>query len=115
MCFSSLYCFTFIVLYYGAYVKENSETGMKGITVANLLAVGIAMFCKREVQVLFNNYKLVKECEQVKRELKKSEVVYKKCKEAVEVALPEQEKRLHVVDNEVSLYRSLQGLKCKED
>ncbi|KAL9974621.1 hypothetical protein ACROYT_G011679 [Oculina patagonica] len=105
------------MLYYGAYVKEASETGttVKEITVASLMAVGMAMFCKREAQVLFNNSKLVGECEQVKYELGKSKLAYMKYKQSVEDTLPEQKKLLHVMDHEVSLYSSLQPLKCKDD
>jgi len=65
--------------------------------------LGVATHCIREAQVLSHSYTLVTECEQVKNELEKPMMAYLMCKYAVEDALPEKKKILHVI------------LKCKTD
>ena len=78
-------------------------TTVLGVTFGSPLALGMAMFCKNQAQVLLNNYMLISECEQVKHELEKANLAYMKCKLALEDTLPGEKKLLHVGDYEVSL------------
>ena len=78
-----------------------SATTLKVITAVCLL--GVARHCIRKVQVLFDSYTLVSECEQVKSELEKPTMACLMYKHAVEYVLPERKKILHEIP------------KCKND
>ena len=102
-----LFCFVAIVLFYWVYMREDVQTAttVKVITVVCLL--GVATHCIRKARVLFDNYTLVNECEQVKSELEKPMMDCLVYKHAVEDVLPERKKILHVVYHEIP--------KCKND
>ena len=74
---------------------------------AALCLLGVAIHCIRKAQVLFDNYTLVSECEQVKSGLENTMMACLMYKHAVEDVLPERKKILHVVDHEIP--------KCKND
>lgn len=75
---------------------------VKWITAVCFL--GVAKYCIRLAQVLFDSYSLVSECEQVINELEKPRMDCVMYKHTVEDFLPQQKKILHVVDH-----------KCKYD
>ena len=108
-------CFASIVLYY--YWRYVQETGETGTTVGSLLVLGMVIFfcAQKAVRVRFNNKELVGKCQRVRNELEETKEAYRTYKQAVENTLPELKKLLVVVDHDVSLYRSLQGLKCKDE
>ena len=112
-------CFASIVLYHHwPYVQETGETGttVKSLTAGSLLVLGMVIFfCAHKARVLFNIKELVGKCHRVRNELEKTTLACLKYKQAVETTLPELKKLLVVVDRDVSLYRSLQGLKCKDE
>ena len=100
-----MFCFSSTVFYYWLYLIEDVETGTtaKGITAGCLL--GVATHCIRKAQVLFDNYALVSECEQVQNDLEKPMMDCLVYKQTVEDVLPE--KILLVVDHKIP--------KCKND
>ena len=76
---------------------------MGGLIVAVMLAIW-----KQKAQSLFNNQKLLAECEELQKNgLQKAERLQKDLNRDIEYKLPECKKRLDVLDIDVSLYASL--------
>ena len=102
-----VFCFVSIVLLYWVYMRKDVQTATTVKVNTALCLLGVATHCIRKAQVLFDNYTLVSECEQVKTELENLMMACLMYKHAVEDVLSERQKILHVVDHEIP--------KCKND
>ena len=99
--------FSIVIYYHWVHAKETGETGtaVQSVPVGSVFMIlGMAILFARKAREFSKSNKLAGECKEVKSELDKTKLDYMKCKEAVEIKLPEQKKRFRV-----------EGLKCKKD